>query len=128
MPMCDAADRPREAGFSLIEVLCALAIAMAAITVLSQGATGSLKAAHSLDMHQGARIILRSILVDELVATNTAPATRQGESGPYRWRLDIAPANAGRRLPPAFRMYRLTASVTWGQGGQSTASLLKLAR
>lgn len=126
--MCAAADRAAERGFSLVEVLCALAIAAAAVAVLSQGATGSLKAARSLDMHQGARMILRSILADELAAASTAPATRQGDSGPYRWRLDIAPASAVEKLPPAFRMYRLTASVAWGQGGRASATVLKLAR
>jgi general secretion pathway protein I len=130
MPMCAAAEHPRQAGFSLVEVLCALAIAAASIVVLSSGATGALKSARALDMHLGARIVLQSILEDELAAGDTAPAERQGDSGPYRWQLSIVPAAAGAaaRLPPSLRMYRLTATVAWGAGGSMSASVLKLAR
>ena len=127
--MCAVADRSREAGFSLVEVLCAMAIAAASIVVLSNGATGSLRSAHALDMHLGARVILQSILEDELAAAGTAPGERRGESGPYRWALDIArTADGAGRLPPPHRMYRLTASVSWGKGSSTSASVLKLAR
>ncbi len=128
--MSFAADPSRQAGFSLVEVLCALAIAATSIVVLSGGVTGSLKSTRALDMHLGARIILKSILEDELASGETATAVREGDSGPYRWRLAIAPAaeGAGARLPPSHRMYRLTASVSWGRGGSTSATVLKLVR
>ena len=128
--MCAAADQARQQGFSLVEVLCALAIAAASVVVLTSGVSGSLRSARALDMHLGARIILQSILEDELAAGETAPAVREGESGPYRWRLAIAPTGEGAaaKLPPSHRMFRLTASVSWGRGGSASASVLKLAR
>lgn len=115
-------------GFSLVEVLCAVAIAASAVAVLTAGTGGALKGASVLDQHLGARIILQTILDDELAAGETAPANRQGDSGPYRWRLDIVPEPAGAPLPEGYRMYRLTAAVGWGRGGQITAMALKLAR
>lgn len=75
--MCATSSAARQRGFSLVEVLCAVAIAASAIVVLSRGATGSLEAARSLEMYQGAGIILQSILSDELAAETTAAATRQ---------------------------------------------------
>ena len=72
--MYAGASMRREAGFSLVEVLCALAIAASAVVVLSGGATGALKTARALDMHKGARVILQSILSDELAAAGTGPA------------------------------------------------------
>ena len=128
--MCAAAEPSREAGYSLVEVLCALAIAATSLVVLTGGVTGSLRSARALDMHLGARIILQSILQDELAAGDTAPAVREGESGPYRWRLAIAPTaeGAAARLPPSHRMYRLTATVSWARGGSAAASVVKLAR
>jgi prepilin-type N-terminal cleavage/methylation domain-containing protein len=125
--MCAVAERRRERGFSLVEVLCAVAIAASAIVVLSNGATSALRGARALDMHLGAQVILQSILEDELAAGDTAPAVRRGDSGPYRWTLAIEPASAGE-LPPAYKMYRLTGSVSWGRGGLASASVLKLAR
>lgn len=115
-------------GFSLVEVLCAVAVAASAIAVLTSGVGGSIKGANKLDQHLGARLILQSILDDELAAGQTAPAQRAGESGPYRWRLDISPVAAPKELPPNYRMYRLTASVGWGKGGEVTGTALKLGR
>jgi prepilin-type N-terminal cleavage/methylation domain-containing protein len=71
-----------EGGFSLVEVLCAVAVAASAIAVLTSGVGGSLRGASTLDQHLGARLILQSILDDELAAAQTAPARREGESGP----------------------------------------------
>ncbi|MCA3554451.1 prepilin-type N-terminal cleavage/methylation domain-containing protein [Aestuariivirga sp.] len=117
-----------QSGFSLVEVLCALAVAASAIAVLTTGVGGSLKGVSTLDRHLGARLILQSILEDELAAGQTAPARRAGDSGPYRWQLIIEPAEAPARLDGPYRMYRLTASVGWGRGGQVAGTALKLSR
>ena len=118
----------RERGFSLVEVLCAVAVAASAIAVLTSGVGGSIRGANKLDQHLGARLILQSILEDELAAGETAPAQRSGDSGPYRWRLDISPVAPPVELPAPFRMYRLTASVGWGKGGEVTGTALKVGR
>lgn len=119
-----------EAGFSLVEVLCALAIAAAAVVVLMRGASQSLTSVTSLDMRMGARILLQSLIEDELSAVTAGPEQRVGDSGPYHWTLAIAAADAPALppLPGSYHMYRLTASVGWGKGGQMTATALKLAR
>jgi prepilin-type N-terminal cleavage/methylation domain-containing protein len=115
-------------GFSLVEVLCAVAVAASAIAVLTSGVGGALMGANKLDQHLGARLILQTILEDELAAAQTAPAAREGESGPYRWHLGIEPVAAPGKLPQGYRMYRLTASVGWGKGGEINATALKLGR
>lgn len=119
-----------EAGFSLVEVLCALAIAAAAIVVLMRGASQSLTSVTAIDTRMGARILLSSLIEDELSTATAAPEQRAGESGPYRWTLSIEAATApgAITLPGDYHMYRLTASAAWGAGGQMTATALKLAR
>lgn len=123
-------DRRDQAGFSLVEVLCALAIAAAAIVVLMRGASQSLTSVTAIDMHMGARILLKSLIEDELSAATAGAERREGDSGPYHWTLAIEatdpPGNVS--LPGSYHMYRLTASAAWGKGGQMTASALKLAR
>lgn len=116
-----------EAGFSLVEVLCAVAIAASAIAVLTSGITGSLRGAAALDMRLGGRIVLQTILEDELAARGTAAAEREGNSGPYRWRLVVSPEKFAD-LPSPYRLYRVTASVNWGNGAGKSASALKLAQ
>lgn len=128
MPKRSKARSASQAGFSLVEVLCAVAVAASAIAVLTSGVGGSIRGANKLDQHLGARLILQSILEDELAAAETAPAQRTGESGPYRWRLDIAPVAAPAELPAPYRMYQLTASVGWGRGGEITGTALKVGR
>lgn len=128
MPRCTNCDSHREAGFSLVEVLCALAIAALALSALYRGLGSSLLAARHLEGHLGARVIAQSILTDELHAAATAAAVRSGQSGAYAWRLTIAPAGSDVAvpLPRSYRLYRLTADITWDGGGHFTLDTLKL--
>lgn len=117
-----------EKGFSLVEVLCAVAVAASAIAVLTDGVGGSLRGASKLDQHLGARIILQSIIEDEIAAAETSADRREGDSGPYHWQLDITPVAAPGKLPQPWRMYRLTASVAWGRGGEISGTALKVGK
>jgi prepilin-type N-terminal cleavage/methylation domain-containing protein len=118
------------AGFSLVEVMCALAIAAMALVVLFRGLGGSQSAANSLEAHLAARIIAQSILEDELHASETARAERAGDSGPYQWRLVIEPASVPETgtLPKPFQIYRLTVDITWAPRGRFTLDTLKLGK
>lgn len=118
----------RDGGFSLVEALCAVAIAASAIVVLTNGIGGSLKGAQALDKHLGARILLQTILEDELAAAATAPDLREGESAGYRWRLEIAPVEVVDGLPAPYVTYHLTATATWEPGGRLSAEALKLGK
>ena len=118
----------REGGFSLVEALCAVAIAASAVVVLTNGISGSLKGAQALDKHLGARILLQSILEDELASDATAPDVREGDSAGYRWRLEIAPIDAVDGLPEPYVTYRLIATANWEPGGRLSAEALKLGK
>jgi hypothetical protein len=109
-------------------VLVALAIAASATVVLMRGASQSLTSVTAIDMRMGARVLVKSLIEDELSAATAGPEQREGDSGPYRWTLTIEQADApgGALLPAGHRMYRLTASAGWGRGGRITASALKL--
>lgn len=109
-------------GFSLVEVLCALAIAAMALVVLLRGTQQSQSAARYLDAHLGARIIADTILQDEMAARETGAGQRQGDSGIYRWRLTVAPANISG-LGSGGRLQRLTVTVTWPRGSLSLDTL-----
>lgn len=123
-------DRQRASGFSLVEVLCALAIASMAMVTLLGGLGTSQHASNQLESYLGARIIVQSILEDEMSSAGTAPAQREGKSGIYVWRLNIEPASTADfgTLPSGFKLYRLTAEVTWAPRGRFFAETLKLAK
>jgi type II secretion system protein I len=114
--------RAEARGFSLVEVLCALAIAAMALVGLLRATQQSQSAARYLNAHLGARIIATSILQDEMAARDTGAAQREGDSGIYRWRLTVAPATiAGLR--PGGALYRLTVTVAWPRGSLSLDTL-----
>ena len=130
MSHCTKHDRATSAGFSLVEVMCALAIAAMALVVLFRGLGSSQNAANYLEAHLGARIIAQSILADERQAAETSIGTRAGDSGMYRWKLIVEPANiqmAGGAAP-AFRLYRLSVEVNWEPRGNLKLDTLKLGR
>jgi prepilin-type N-terminal cleavage/methylation domain-containing protein len=128
--MSGRGERQREAGFSLVEVLVALAITAISTVVLMRGTSQSLTSVTAIDLRMGARTLVKSLIEDELSAATAGPEQRSGESGPYRWTLAIEPAVApgGTVLPNGYRMYRLTATAGWGRGGEMTVSALKLSR
>src|SRR5438045_2895481 len=57
-------DRGGESGFSLVEVMCAVAIMAFALVALYRGAGQSQRAAQYLETHLGARLVARSLIED----------------------------------------------------------------
>ena len=123
-------DQSSDAGFSLVEVLCALAICATSLIALYRGLGGSQTAAAYLDAHLGARVIAQSILEDERQAAQTAAGTRNGVSGRYEWRLSVTPEQSPETngLPAAFHVYRLAVSVSWEPRGRFDLDTLKLGK
>jgi prepilin-type N-terminal cleavage/methylation domain-containing protein len=113
------------AGFSLIEVLAALAIASFALVALLRGTGMSQSAANRTDALLGARIIAKSLLEDELSAVGTAVETRDGESGRYQWKLVIEPAASQGTTGNALKLYQITAQVSWTPNGSFEVTALK---
>ena len=127
MSRLSAPDRNSAAGFSLVEVMCAMAIAAMALVALFRGLGTSQVAANYLEAHLGARIIAQSIIADERGATDTVVGTRSGESGMYRWQLTVEPAEvsiAGSSTPIR-RLYRVSANVQWEPRGSFALDTLK---
>jgi prepilin-type N-terminal cleavage/methylation domain-containing protein len=130
MSRCTPPDRGTSAGFSLVEVMCALAIAAMALVALFRGLGSSQIAANYMEAHLGARIIAQSILADERQAAETLTGARAGDSGMYHWQLIVEPANiqiAGSTTS-TFRLYRLSVEVSWDPRGNLKLDTLKLGR
>lgn len=124
-----AEDR-RQAGFTLVEAMCALAIAAMALVFLFRGMTGSQTAAHYLEQHLGARILAEAILDDQLRETVIAPGTHSGNSGIYRWKVSVEPAGSGvaRLAPKGLRLYRVAVDLQWQPRGHFQLDVLKLGK
>ena len=119
-----------EAGFTLVEAMCALAIAAMALVVLFRGMTGSQTAAHYLEQHLGARILAEAILDDQLRETVITPGTHAGSSGIYQWEVTVEPAGSGaaRLVPRGWRLYSVAVDLVWQPRGHFQLDVLKLGK
>jgi general secretion pathway protein I len=94
-------DRGR-AGFTLIEVVVALALVAVTLTAIGALIATTIRGTRSLDQHLSLAETTRAIEAalpgrDQLVAGSTA-----GEMAGHRWRIDVGPFRAGfvdPRLP-----------------------------
>ena len=83
----------REAGFTLLEVLVAFAIAAAALTALTQGALGGLHSVRVSGHVQEATSRARSRLATLGRGVPLLPGEQEGDDGGgFRWRQRVAPA------------------------------------
>jgi prepilin-type N-terminal cleavage/methylation domain-containing protein len=82
--------RNTRAGFSLAEVLVALAIAAFLAAVLTRFVSGTRMNAFKV-REQMAMEILSDSLLERVAARESQPGRADGRSGDFRWRLEISP-------------------------------------
>lgn len=119
-------------GFTLLETLTALTILAIALVSLFETYAFGLRASVHAERTAGARILAQSLLTETLTGIENAQALHEGQTGSYRWRVTIEPAEEGshRAGPgkPSWRLHRVTVSVGWEGGRNVQLATLKLRR
>jgi general secretion pathway protein I len=129
MSRSPASERAGERGFSLIEVMCAVAIMAFALVALYRGAGQSQHAAQYMETHFGARLVARSLIEDVRQSPTAGAEWRQGDSGQYHWQVVIEQVNVpGVAGLHGYRFFHVQALVTWQPNGQFSLDALKLGR
>lgn len=115
-----------QAGFSLLEVLIALVIAMIAITELTHGGGVALRMADTAARHEMAASLARSVLAEQTLALT--PGERSGVAADgFAWRVTMRPISTARPVPmgapagsaqgaPQVTLFAITVLVTWSDG------------
>ncbi len=123
-------DRTRtgEAGFTLIEVLCAASIAAFSIAGLYAGLGTSLNATDRLDRHLGARIVAQSVLAEISNEPRGMLRSKRGTAGNYIWELQVERASGtlANIRPPGFVLYDLKLAVSWAPNGYIEIKAVRL--
>jgi general secretion pathway protein I len=112
----------RAAGFTLIEVIGAIALLGIAFAVLLQAMGASLRLASDAAERTQAVLRAQSLLDSAYVMQPPRAGVTQGQFDErYRWRLDVrpwqlatAPSVADAGTIPQLRVYRLQLEVSWG--------------
>lgn len=118
--------RARQGGFTLLEVLVALAILGVAVVAIIQGFAQGLRLLKVSGDHQQAMLLadikLREV-TEEQLRSDAGPVEREADvEGPFHWERtatlletpDLRPATG----PPRWRVYQLAVRVTWDERRQ----------
>jgi general secretion pathway protein I len=117
-----------EAGFTLVEVIVALAILAGSLSILFEMISGGLLRTSSAEKMIEAGSLTQSLLAE--IGTNYPVMTgeRAGEfANGYHWRLKMQPIGDGKE-EGAIGLYEISANVEWEEGSERRSFLLNILR
>ena len=90
-----SATESHQAGFTLVEALCAIVILALGFVALFQGLSGSQRNSGRLDELASERQILRSLMAETVARPRTVHMAERGRSGAFQWSISQSPLEAG---------------------------------
>ena len=127
-------DRNRARGFTLLEVVVAVAIAGLALVGMFQAGSGGLFAADAAARVDEAIERAQSHLAAFGRASAIVPGEIEGDDGgSYHWRLRARPVATQQSSPPrqngiAHSLYDLEVMISWNAGGRTRSVVLQTRR
>ena len=119
----------RQAGFTLLEALVALALVLAFASAVGPHLSQARRIMANADGRAAAQALLRSLLNAPFDRSSLARAPREGETSGLRWRIDTEPAAAPRARNQAnWSAFRVVASVAWAPGQVIMAETIRLGK
>ena len=111
-------ERPNAAGFTLLEVIVALAILALAMGPLMSAISDGLRHTGDAERVAEASSLAQSLLAEVGVTRPIQPGQTAGElANGFRWRLIVEPyGDAAERKRWPVAAYSIVAEVMWGQG------------
>lgn len=114
-----------EAGFTLLEVLVALAIVALIAAAIAQTANTLNTAARRAELSTTAALLAQSLLERYAAAPALEPGHLQGASPPYAWSIDIEPYGPGSG---SATLAKVEVRVKWPPNGAFDLATLRLVR
>ena len=123
-------DVKREAGFTLVEVIVALAILSAGLGLLLGMISNSLRQTASAQRMAVAGSLAQSLMAEAGTDLAIRAEMRDGQyPDGYRWRLNMQPNDsAGENDERPIGLYRVSAEVEWQEGAEARVYTLQSLR
>jgi general secretion pathway protein I len=91
-----------DAGFTIIEVLIALAIVAVSIVAIGSVMATNVRGVRSLEQHVALVQVARTVMTAGIpTRTSLGPGTLSGRIDDYRWTIDVAPLGGDWAVPGA---------------------------
>ena len=123
--------RSRVAGFTLIEVLVALAVVATSLAAIGALVAVSVKGTRSLEERLAFTETMRAILTSLPDRRNLSMGTASGDQAGYRWRIDVTPFIASfvdPRLPTPWEPQAVVITVQSPTGRLLQLNTIRLHR
>ena len=115
---CQSRLASRTRGFTLLEVIAAIALLAIAFTVLMRIAGGAIRLGENAAAHSEAALWARSLLDTAFISEPVRPGSTSGRFDQrFRWQLDVTPWRPGPTPAQAqapLQLYQLDLEVLWG--------------
>ncbi len=125
---CAAPRNDAQAGFTLVEIIVALAILALCLGVILPALSDALRRTGEAEAQAEAASLARSLLAEagSAVPLSDGEAAGQFDNG-FRWRLQVSPYGASNQSGPV-RAYTVTAEVFWDDRRQERSLALTTLR
>jgi general secretion pathway protein I len=91
-----------DAGFTIIEVVIALAVVAVGIVAIGSLMSTNARGVQKMEQHVALKEVAQAVLATGIPArADLAPGTLTGEFGDYRWQVDIGPLSGNFVPQPA---------------------------
>ncbi|MFM9827778.1 MAG: prepilin-type N-terminal cleavage/methylation domain-containing protein [Sphingomonas sp.] len=126
-PLAGARSGKREAGFTLVETVIAIAIIAAMLGATMQAVVANARASRMVEDRRVATLVAQSELSAAAAAANTGLLEAHGATSGVAWRVRIAPFSGRHALP---RLEEVTVDAGRGAAGAPLVTLktLRIAR
>ncbi len=120
-------ERSREAGFTLLEVIIALAILGVAFALAIQLLGNGMRAARTSQEYTQAALLSRQKMAEIALASSQEGSVESGDfGGGFRWTSEVQPVPQDNESLPA-RLYQVRVRISWpGRAAEKSLDLYTL--
>ncbi|MFT5709817.1 MAG: general secretion pathway protein I [Halioglobus sp.] len=105
-----------QSGFSLLEMVVAIAILSLSLGMLYQATSGATRNVRSAEKYAYGVELARSLLADNALVPVEGKSAKGETEGGFRWSMQTSPIDLANRSLPRGELHTLEVRVSWSDG------------